>query len=458
MTLFALFLYIGLVASIFTIVRFLFKKPGNLLLAYLQNFLGVLFVFSGVVKSIDPLGTSYKMKEYFEAFAMDGFRGFWELMANYSTEMAVVMIVMEITIGFAIIFGWKEKITVALLLWMNLFFLFLTGYTYLSGYCISTSFILLSAVVLIFFGLSTLINKVSTRKIALLTSIAVFLLLFILTKFTNLAFLCEFDKTKMKVTDCGCFGDFMKLKPYMTFYKDILLTGLTLIVVYYRNKIQPIFGVNIRTAIVITAFFASLIFCLKNFVWSLPLVDFRPYAIGNDIKKQMEVIKADSIEMSFIYKNKTTQEEKNFTVKEIPTDGNWTYVDRKDKILVEGIPAKINNLLIESDSGTNITSQLLNDQDNAYWIVMWNLKKTNLKAWKEKIIPFVKKAKAENKKVYILWNDHDKKFKDEMNLDIPYFFADGTPLKTMIRSNPGLMEVKNGVVVNMWHWMSIPLE
>lgn len=458
MTIFTLFLYVGLAASLITGIRFLFKKPNNLLVSFLQNFLGALFIFSGFVKALDPLGTSYKMKEYFEAFAHDGFSAFWEKIAHFSTEMAVIMIVAEIAIGVAMIFGWREKLTVTLLLWMNLFFLFLTGYTYLSGFCISKSFIILSAIVIVFFGLTPLIDDQVKRKNALYTSIAAFIVLLLVTKFTNISFQCAFDKTKMKVTDCGCFGDFMKLKPYMTFYKDIFLTALTLVVVYWRNKISPLLGLNIRAAVVITAAAGSLLFCLSNFMWGLPMVDFRPYAIGNDIKKQMEVIKADSIEMMFIYKNKTTKEEKTFGVKEIPTDGNWTYVDRKDNVIVEGIPAKINNLLIESDSGTNITSNLLNETENTYWIVMWNLKETNKGAWKDKIVPFVKKAKAENKRVYVLWNDHDKKFIDEMNLGIPFYFADATPLKTMIRSNPGVMEIKNGVVMNMWHWMNIPVE
>lgn len=456
MNVYTLFLFVGIAALIITAIRMIAKKSGNITLAYLQSFLGSLFIFSGVVKAIDPLGTSYKMKEYFEAFAQDGMAQVWEAMAHYSTEMAVMMIVFEIAAGVALIIGWKEKIAVSAVFCMNLFFLFLTGYTYLSGYGITKKFMLVSFVIIFFAAISVLFNDYKRRRTALLIVAGLIALVAILCQFTDICFTCEFTKTKMKVTDCGCFGDFMKLKPWETFYKDVILTLMTVYLVYYRNKIQPLFGSNIRWALTIAAFVGSLLFCLKNFVWGLPIVDFRPYAIGNNINEQMITPKRDSMVMVFVYKNKTSGEIKEFGMTNIPTDTNWSYVDRKDVIIEEGIPAKISNLMIEGDEGANITTAMINDTATTYWIVAWNLKETKKRAWKEKIKPFVARAKKEGKKIYVLTNMHDQGFEKEMGLNIPYYLADATPLKTMIRSNPGLMEIKNGTVMNMWHWTGIP--
>jgi uncharacterized membrane protein YphA (DoxX/SURF4 family) len=456
MTVYSLFTYIGIAAIILTALRFVIKKPSDILLAYIQNFLGALFIFSGVVKAIDPLGTSYKMKEYFEAFAKDGMPHFWESIAHYSLEMSVFMIVLEIVLGIAIIIGWKEKIAVTLLFWMNLFFLFLTGYTYLSGYDLTKTFLIFTAILFFFLGASPLFDSVGRRRSFILSCFALVVLIFVICKFSDVCFMCEFTKTKMKVTDCGCFGDFIKLKPWETFYKDVFLTIITIYVVYFRNKIQPLFGENIRWAGVIAMTLISLVFCLKNFVWGLPVVDFRPYAIGNNINDQMKVILADSVELLFVYKNKTTGEEKKFKTSEIPSDTNWAYKDRIDNVIREGIPAKISNLMIEGEDGANITTSMINDSAKTYWIVAWDLKNTEKTVWKSNLKTFIADAKAKGIKVYALTNMHDQKFEQEMNLGIPFYLADATPLKTMIRSNPGLMEINNGKVKNLWHWRAIP--
>src|SRR4029077_11939122 len=92
---------------------------------------GALFIFSGFVKAVDPLGTSYKMHEYFEAFAGEGFRPMWEYLANFSTFFAIAMIAAELFIGLMLIIGWKPRFTVGVIWLLTLFFTFLTGYTYL---------------------------------------------------------------------------------------------------------------------------------------------------------------------------------------------------------------------------------------------------------------------------------------------------------------------------------------
>jgi hypothetical protein len=88
----------------------------------------------------------------------------------------------------------------------------------------------------------------------------------------------------MKVTDCGCFGDFMKLKPWQTFYKDCILTFMALLLAIRYRHIKPAMGAISRNMNhLCCSYNVSFFFCLYNFVWNEPVIDFRPYAIGEDI-------------------------------------------------------------------------------------------------------------------------------------------------------------------------------
>src|SRR5689334_24592607 len=115
MTVYDIFAYVGIAAVLLTALRWFIAKPSNLLICFLQNFVGSLFIFSGFVKAVDPLGTGYKMHEYFEAFASEGMPKFWDWMAGYSTIMAVAMIAAELFFGLMLIIGWMPRFTVAII-------------------------------------------------------------------------------------------------------------------------------------------------------------------------------------------------------------------------------------------------------------------------------------------------------------------------------------------------------
>ena len=140
MTVYTIFTYVGIAALLWTLFRFFFDENKRVITSFLQNFVGILFVFSGFVKAVDPMGTSYKMHEYFEAMHL-------EFMNPFSTFLAVAMITAEIALGVALLIGWRSKITTALLLLLNVFFLLLTGFTYLSGYEPTIAFFVLSLLV-----------------------------------------------------------------------------------------------------------------------------------------------------------------------------------------------------------------------------------------------------------------------------------------------------------------------
>ena len=189
------------------------------ILVHVTRFIvGVLFVFSGFVKLVDPIGSQYKFEEYFSESVLHIL-----FLIPYALPFAIFLIIAEIVLGVALLVGWKPKFTVRSLLFMVLFFLFLTGY-------------------------SAYFNK---------------------------------------VTDCGCFGDAIKLTPWQTFYKDVVLTVLIFFLSYKTKLITPLKskyfpGKVVFWSLVITSFITYYVLV------HLPIIDFRPYAIGKNIPEGMK--------------------------------------------------------------------------------------------------------------------------------------------------------------------------
>jgi uncharacterized membrane protein YphA (DoxX/SURF4 family) len=139
-------------------------------------FVGTLFIFSGLIKLNDPIGTQIKMEEYFEVFTED-FGSFFHYFIPWSLEIGMIMILLELAIGVAILIYWRMNLTTWTLLLLMIFFTFLTGY-------------------------SAILEK---------------------------------------VTDCGCFGDAIKLTPWESFIKDLVLMVFVLHLFWYRKKKQACF-------------------------------------------------------------------------------------------------------------------------------------------------------------------------------------------------------------------------
>ncbi|MCW5908995.1 MAG: DoxX family membrane protein [Chitinophagales bacterium] len=459
MTVYTIFGLVGAAAFLLTLIRYFTARPSNLLITYLQYFVGSLFIFSGFVKAVDPLGTGYKMHEYFEAFAAEGLRPFWEWIGQFSTFFAIVMIALELFIGFMLLIGWKPRFTVTIIWWLTLFFTFLTGYTYLSGYGITKLFILLSAGALTLFAVAALPHKQSRRYNITFLSLGVLIVLFLLVKFTGWFFTIEFTETKMKVTDCGCFGDFIKLKPWETFYKDVVLDVMILMLVLSVKHVRPVFTDTARTGIAFVTGIASLVFCLYNVYMNEPMIDFRPYKVGNDVVELRKEKVPAKIEMLFVYKNKNTGEVKEYGMNDLAglNYDELEFVERKDKVLDPGIPAKITNLRIENDEGADITDDLLSDENYSMMVVSYNLKKSNKSAFKQ-LNEIAKACEKAGVNFYAVTTNDGKveAFRHEHQTAYPFYHADETPLKTIIRSNPGLVLFKKGVVVNKWHYRHLP--
>ena len=189
LTLGKLSIYIAIAAIILTVVIVLgTKKSKAWWMSYLQNFTGLLFIFSGFVKAIDPLGTAYKMEQYFAEFettfqatSASFLAPLFPWLSEYSIGFSVFMIVLEIILGIMLVVGSRPKLTAWLFLLMILFFAFLTGFTYLTAYVPSG------------------------------------------VNFFDFAQWGPYKETNMRVTDCGCVGDFLKLVPRVSFFKYLVL-------------------------------------------------------------------------------------------------------------------------------------------------------------------------------------------------------------------------------------------
>ena len=353
---------------------------------------GVLFIISGLIKANDALGFSYKLDEYFVVFHM-------EFLNGAGLAIAMLICIFEVALGIALLVGYRMVMVSWLMLLMILFFTFLTFY---SAY---------------------------------------------------------FDVVK----DCGCFGDALKLKPWESFYKDVILLVLILIIFVKRKSIKPLIGDKFAgfmsaTGLILTTWFTW--HCYTH----LPVKDFRPYAIGKNITEGMTLPPGaitDSVVMVFIYKDKKTGAQVEAGMDQVSTySGNeqYEFVDRLDKVVREGDKAAIHDFAIKDAEDNDLTSDFLSRPDYVFMLIAYDLTKAYVKA-QDKVNALAAECQKNDFEFFGLTStiptETDKFRHDHQNM-FPYYFCDGTALKTIIRSNPGLVLLKQGTVIDMWHHNDFP--
>ncbi len=365
-------------------------------IGFSRFFVGFLFIFSGLIKANDPLGFGYKLQEYFEVFHITFFN-------DYATAIAIFLCGLEIILGAALLLGIYAKKVIWGLLALIVFFTFLTFY---SAY---------------------------------------------------------FEV----VTSCGCFGDAIPLTPWQSFGKDLILLALILILFIYRAEIKsivPLKNQNLILAVCTLLGFGVGIYTYRN----LPFIDFLPYKVGANVPELMKIppgAPQDEYEIVYQLKNKKTGEVKKMTDKaylkeEIWKDTNWEVLgEPESKLLKKGFEPKIKDLKIMDAAGEDFTISVLEHSDYHLMIVAYDLDKTNpealkslneiaLKAIQEYRIPSAIFTASDVAKAYNL--------RRNLFIDMPFFFADAIPLKSMVRANPGIMLMKNGVILNKWHYQNMP--
>jgi uncharacterized membrane protein YphA (DoxX/SURF4 family) len=327
---------------------------------------------------------------------------FFQGLRPYALALAIFLCVLEIVLGIALLIGWSPKLIVTLLIVLILFFTFLTWY-------------------------SAYYNK---------------------------------------VTDCGCFGDAIKLTPWESFYKDIILCISIFFITLGVKYIKPIFSKPFAVKLLTVFTLFSTGFAM--YCWHyLPVKNFLKFKKGNDIEALAVVPEdapTDVYENVFIYAKDGTEEEftlEQMSGRDLKADG-YEFVDRKDKLISKGYEPEIHDFKIMDESRNNDYAEdfFANDSTHKILIVMNELEQVNLEAM-EDLKTVIKACKKQGIEIYPLTAsdaETTEAFRHEHQLDIPFYYGDKTNLKSIIRSNPGLVLFNGNVVKENWPSTRLPSE
>ena len=281
------------------------------------------------------------------------------------------------------------------------------------------------------------------------SSFTVWSLLILIVLFTFLTFYSAyFDVVK----DCGCFGDALKLTPWQSFTKDLILLVFIIILFVNKHLLKPVF-LNIAQNIVVML---TIFFCIilgYYVIHHLPVKDFRPFAVGNSIQKGMEIpenaIKPVT-QMIFIYEvNGIKKEFSDKQLNLIPKGAK--YIDRIDKVIVEGFKPPIHDFTIEKN-GKDFTNEFLNEP-KVIFFVLYDLEKAEIEGL-QKLNSIQVLAASKGYKVIALTGSSEKiiaTFKNEYDFKFEFYFCDATALKTIERANPSIIVLKNGTIMQKVH-------
>ena len=352
---------------------------------------GIVFIYSGFVKGIDPLGSDYKFTDYFNAFGM-GWMNATTLFFSFALSLV------EFLIGIALLFNlWVSRMA-----WGSLLFM------------------------------------------------AFFTPLTLVLALTN------------PVSDCGCFGDAMILTNWQTFWKNIILLLLAIMIFMYRKEYKsslPLVGQFSFLALA-----GAGMLCLSVYFYRhLPVLDFRPYAVGKNITEGMrlpEGAEPDQYEVTLKYKNKQTGEVQSFTEENYPWQDtlNWEYESSSERLVKKGYITPIHDLVIEHPTLGNITEEILEDDNHTILAVAYNLTQSDVQ-YQPAINRLAEYAQEKGIRFYGLTSSSERDIETyKKRYHVPYEFctADEIQLKTMIRSNPGVIILREGTILDKWAGKDVP--
>lgn len=456
--------------------------PGVLLLAkmpkaatyFARLVVGSIFIVSGLIKANDTVGFSIKLEEYFDPNALGAF---WAVFYDYSLPIAIFIAGVETLLGLAVIFGAKSRLVTIVLLIMTIFFAWLT---YFTASCNDAQLAAMSA---------------------------------------NESF------SRVCVTDCGCFGDALRgsigraMTPWESFYKDVGLFFLVVILLLRSGKIKlntfrdnlimlpislviiSLFGGWLFGWMFPTWFFlvASLVFVLiVTFVrnkgarreWilagvlaimtygfaiytykHLPIKDYRPYAVGDNIKDQMKTADELGLEPTVyasIYKLKNmetgeiiTMNSKEYLDEEIWKDKSWDIVSTGDKPIVisRGYEPPIATFTVTDSQGRDLGQKILDNPGYSFIVVMYDISRRRSNDAADKLANLAAKAEQNDIEFFgITSSPYEvyEPYRHKNQLPFTFYTGDAVFLKTIIRSNPGLVLMKDAEIIAKWSASDIP--
>ena len=362
------------------------KQIKTIIAAICRTLLGVVFIFSGVVKAIDPLGTVYKIEDYLKAFG-----GFFSDLLPLAEVAAWALIITELLLGVCMIMNVRTK-------W--------TSWIALAFYCVMTPL---------------------TLYIAL----------------TN------------PVSDCGCFGDAIVLTNWQTFWKNVVLIVLAIALVALRKHVRQLWSGWMELVIVATSLAAVLSFMAWT-MQHLPVIDFRPYKIGNHLPTLMEYpedAEVDQYEFSFVYEKDGVEE--TFTLENYPKgDSTWTFVRQESKLIKKGYEPPIHDFEILNTDYEDLTWDILESEEPVTLVVMYDLEKADKKQM-AKVEALKDQCLMSDEQCYILTGSGTDKI-ISFSLEYPTLSdcictCDPVTLKTIVRANPGVIVVQNGIVIDKYN-------
>jgi uncharacterized membrane protein YphA (DoxX/SURF4 family) len=329
---------------------------------------------------------------------MDEFFEVWGTMwaTKYSLALSVTMIAFEIIAGVAVLLGYAYRVFSFLLLLLITFFTFLTAYVLFSG----------------------------------------------------------------KIKECGCFGDCIKITNEETFWKDVALLVMILILFFFRNRVKPIFsGYPSVALLVLTTFFAFGIqwWALEH----LPFYDCLPYKVGVDINADRKIPPGaipDKYETMMIYEKDGVKKE--FTMENYPwQDTTWKFVDRTDKLVQKGnAEPKIKDFVINDVEGNEQTEQILTTPGYTFLFFVKDPAKARTDNM-DRLRELLEYCNANNIAFYAVYScdkETAERYNKEWKLNAPITILDVTTSKTALRSNPGLMLLEQGVIRGKWSFRDYP--
>jgi len=349
---------------------------------------GAVFIFSGFVKAVDPLGSTYKFTDYFIAFHI-------QFLEPVALTLAIILSTIEFLIGISMLLGYRYRIgSWALLIFMSFF-------------------------------------TVLTFILAL----------------TN------------PVSDCGCFGDAIIMTNWQTFIKNIILLPFVILIFIFRKRIVALHP-DITEWIYLAVFALLIVTFQVRALRHLPLLDFRPYSIGTHIPDKMvipEGAQTDEYE-TYLYYEKDGQV-REFNEDNFPwQDSTWKFVDSKHILVKKGYEPPIHDLIISDESGNDLTETVLSDPNYVMLLISYNLSmaaEEGLKTADDLAVSCFNN----NCSFYCLTassRNEIEEISDNLDLNFNFYTVDEVVLKTIIRSNPGLVLLKEGTILGKWPYRDYP--
>lgn len=370
------------------------KKAQHIIGSIARTLLAITFLVSGFVKAIDPLGTVYKIEDYFKAFG-----GFFMDLTPYADILAVCLIGLEFVLGVCLLLNVRTNWTA----WITLAF-----------YLVMTPLTLWIAI-------------------------------------TN------------PVSDCGCFGDAILLTNWQTFGKNIVLLLLVILLLCCRKAIPQLWRTWAEIGIVVIA--ALSVFALMEYTYRhLPLIDFRPYKIGNHIPTLMEIpdgAPQNIYQTTLIYEKEGQQQE--FTLENYPkNDPDWTFVEQRSVLIQKGYQPPIHDFEIMTLDYEDITYDILESEEPVTLAIIYDIAKMDRKQL-NKVLSLYYNSPG---KYYIVTGsgmDEIVAFAEELGLCEEEAWnlictADPVTLKTIVRANPGLVVLQNGTIIEKKNFRQVTID